>query len=294
MTRTKRVVVFGGTGFLGRRLVSRLLDRNNLVTTASRQSSTDAKDVEPRLVQVDIRDKSSLTQALEGAYAAVNCVGLYHETRTESFHDIHVVGAGNIAEAVRDFGVERFIHISGIGVNPKSTSSYIRARTEGEYVVRSILPEAVILRPSAMFSQDGAFFGILDTIVRYMPVIPIFGDDSTRLQPVYVGDVAEAICRTIEDEKSAGIMFELGGAEIFSYREILERLAARSGQRRLFLPVPFALWSALARLASILPHPPITLAQVELLRNDNVVHGGAATLTDLGIEPHSATEMGLV
>ena len=145
-----------------------------------------------------------------------------------------------------------------------------------------------------MFSRDGAFFGALDTIVRYMPIIPMFGDGSTRLQPVYVGDVAEAICRAFEDEKTVGTIFELGGAETFSYREILERLAARSGKRRLFLPVPFTLWSVLTHIASILPHPPLTLAQVELLKSDNVVSDGVATFTDLDIEPHSAIEMGLV
>lgn len=294
MTRVKRVMVFGGTGFLGRRLVERLLSRNISVVVASRRPSPDVKDVEPCLVQIDIRDKRALTQALEGVYAAVNCVGLYHETRTDSFHDIHVVAAQNIAEAARDSGVPRLIHISGIGVDLKSTSTYIRARTEGEYAVRSVFPDAVTLRPSAMFSRDGAFFGALGKIVRYMPIIPMFGDGSTRLQPVYVGDVAEAICKAIEDENTAGTIFELGGAETFSYREILERLAARVGQRRLFLPVPFTLWSVLARIASMLPHPPLTTAQVELLKTDNVVSDGVATFTDLGIEPQSATEMGLI
>ena len=140
MTQTKRVLVFGGTGFFGRRLVDRLLARDISVVIATRHSSSDTKDGEPRLLQVDIRDKNELTQALEGAYAAVNCVGLYHETRTDSFHDIHVVGARNIAEAARDSGTRRLVHISGIGVDPKSTSTYIRARTEGEYAVRSIFP----------------------------------------------------------------------------------------------------------------------------------------------------------
>ena len=294
MTRTKRVVVFGGTGFLGCRLVERLLARDISVTIASRHSSSDAKDVEPRLLQVDIGDKRALAHVLEGAYAAVNCVGLYHETRTDSFEDIHVIGARNIAEVARDSGVRRLVHISGIGVNLKSTSTYIRARTEGEYAVRSAFPDAVILRPSAMFSRDGAFFGPLEAIVRYMPIIPIFGDGSTRLQPVYVGDLVEAICRAVEDENTAGIIFELGGPEIFSYREILERLAARSGRKRLMLPLPFAFWFALAHMMSVLPRAPITLAQVELLKSDNVVSDGVATFTSLGIEPHSATEMDLV
>lgn len=294
MTPTKRVVVFGGTGFLGRRLVERLLARDISVTIASRQSSSDAKDVEPRLLQVDIGDKRALAHALEGAYAAVNCVGLYRETRTESFHDIHVIGARNIAEAARDSEVRRLVHISGIGVIPKSASTYIRARTEGEYAVRSVFPDAVILRPSVMFSRDGAFFGPLDKIVRYMPIIPLFGDGSTRLQPVYVRDVAEAICRTIEDEKTAATIFELGGPEIFSYREVLERVAARSGRKRLLLPMPFAFWFALAHLTSVLPRSPFTLAQVELLKADNVVSDGVATFTSLGIEPHSASKMDLV
>lgn len=138
MTRVKRVVVFGGAGFLGRRLVDRLLARDISVTVASRQSSPDTKDAEPRLLQVDIRDKLALARVLEGAYAAVNCVGLYHETRTDSFHDVHVVGAQNIAEAALDSGVPRLVHISGIGVDPKSKSTYVRARTEGEYAVRSV------------------------------------------------------------------------------------------------------------------------------------------------------------
>lgn len=297
--RTERVVVFGGAGFLGRRLVRRLLTRGVPVTIASRHPSiagmtADAEEGEPRLLKVDIRDSRVLARALEGVHAVVNCVGLYNETPTESFHDIHVEGARNIAEAVRDSGIRRLIHISGIGVDPKSASAYVRARTEGEYAVRSIFPDAVILRPSAMFSRDGAFFGALETIVRYMPIIPMFGDGSTRLQPVYAGDVAEAICRAIEDDQTAGTIFELGGAEIFNYHEILERLAARSGRRRLFLPVPFALWSVLARIASMLPRPPLTLAQVALLRNDNVVSDGVATFADICIKPHSATAMGLV
>jgi NADH dehydrogenase len=297
--RTEEVVVFGGAGFLGRRVVGRLIARGMPITIASRNPETpslaaDASDREFRIVQADVRDRNALGHALKGAQAAVNCVGLYVETRTESFHDVHVEGARAVAEIARACGVRRLVHISGVGVDRDSASAYIRARAEGEDVVRSVFPDAAILRPSAMFSRDGAFFGALEAIVRHMPVIPLFGDGGTRLQPVHVGDVAEAVCRALVDDQAVGTVFELGDPEIFTYREILERLAAHAGRWRLFLPVPFALWWALARVASLLPRPPLTPAQVTLMRRNNVVGDGVATFSELGIRPRSSIAMGMV
>ena len=297
--RTEDVVVFGGAGFLGRRVVRRLIGRGIPVTIASRRPdipslATGALDRAFRFVQADVRDRDALVGVLQGARAAVNCVGLYLETRTETFRDVHVVGARAFAEVARASGVRRLVHISGIGVDRDSASAYVRARAEGEDAVRSVFPDAVILRPSAMFSRDRAFFGALEAIVRLTPVVPLFGDGGTRLQPVHVGDVAEAVCRAIEDDQAAGTVFELGGVEVFTYREILERLAARAGRRRLFLPVPFALWRALARMASLLPRPPLTPAQVALIQEDNVVGDGVATFSELGLSPCSPTTMGMV
>jgi NADH dehydrogenase len=224
----------------------------------------------------------------------INCVGLYVETRTESFRDVHVEGARAVAEIAKAQGVRHLVHISGIGADRGSPSAYVRARAEGEDDVRRAFPAATILRPSAMFSRDGAFFGALDAIVRRLPVVPLFGDGGTRLQPVLVGDVAEAACRALERDSASGTVFELGGPEVFTYREIMERLAARAGRRRLLLPVPFALWRALAAMASLLPRPPLTPAQVALMQRDNVVGDGVATFADLSIAPRSAIAMGLV
>jgi uncharacterized protein YbjT (DUF2867 family) len=200
--RTEDVVVFWGAGFLGRRVVGRLIARGMPITIASRNPETpslaaDASDREFRIVQADVRDRNALGHALKGAQAAVNCVGLYVETRAESFHDLHVEGARAVAAVARACGVRRLVRISGVGVDRAYTSAYVRARAEGEDAVRSTFPEAVILRPGALFSRDGAFFGALEAIVRHMPVVPLFSGGGTRLQLVHVGDVAEAVCRVV-------------------------------------------------------------------------------------------------
>jgi NADH dehydrogenase len=296
---TGSVIVLGGTGFLGRRVVRRLSARGRSVTAGVRHISEETtsiggRDPAIRHCRVDVRDSATVARGLEGADAVINCVGLYVETRESAFRDVHLEGARKVAEIAKAQKVRSLIHVSGIGVGGGSASAYIRARTEGEDAVRRAFPEATILRPSAMFSRDGAFFGVLEAIVRHLPIIPMFGDGSTRLQPVYVSDVAEAVCRIIDDPFSIGTVFELGGPEIFTYRDILRRITARTGRRRLFLPVPFTLWWAIARAASVLPHPPITPAQVALMQRDNVVGDGVATFSELSIKPRSASAMGLI
>lgn len=292
-------VVLGGTGFLGKRVVRELRNHGFPVSVATRfpqkaVQTADSHDRGTRFVRVDLRDHGTLARALKGASAVINCVGLYVETRTETFRDVHVEGARAVATAAKTQGARNLIHISGIGADLSSPSAYVRARAEGEDEVRRAFPAATILRPSAMFSRDGAFFGDLDAIVRRLPVVPLFGDGSTRLQPVHVGDVAEAICRALELGDARGRVFELGGPDRFTYRNILQRLAARAGRRRLFLPLPFVFWWSLAAVASLLPKPPLTPAQVDLMRHDNVVGDDAATFADLSIAPRSAIALGLL
>ncbi|PWE33891.1 complex I NDUFA9 subunit family protein [Maritimibacter sp. 55A14] len=296
---SKDTIVFGGTGFLGNRVVRDLRNHGFRVGIATRFPQkavqfADGNDHGTRLIRIDLRDHDSLRRAVEGASAVINCIGFYIETRTELFRDVHVDGARAIAAAAKTQGLRDLIHLSGIGADPRSPSAYIRARAEGEEEVRRAFPAATILRPSVMFSRDGAFFGDLDAIIRNLPVVPLFGDGRTRLQPVHVGDVAKAIRRALELGDARGRVFELGGPDCFTYRDILQRLAARANRRRLLLPLPFAFWWALAAGASLLPRPPLTPAQVALMQHDNVVGDGVATFADLSIAPRSATELGLL
>ncbi len=295
----REIIVLGGTGFLGRRVVSKLQAHGHRVAVGTRfpekiaQLSQNWQPV-VRPFQVELSDHEALGRALRGAGAVINCIGLYVETSRDSFQQVHVEAVRSIAEFVKANGDCRLIHMSGIGVSRVSPSAYVRARAEGEEALWSIFPDATILRPSVMFSRDGAFFGDLDAILGRLPVVPLFGDGGTRLQPVYVGDVADAVCRVLEQDAATGAVFELGGPEVFTYREILTRLAARAGRRRLFLPLPFPAWRVLAVLASLLPKPPLTPAQIALMERDNILGDDVATFADLSITPRAASAMNLV
>ncbi|MBY6141474.1 complex I NDUFA9 subunit family protein [Leisingera daeponensis] len=291
------VIVLGGTGFLGRRVVRRLQQQGFRVSAGTRTPGAAApQEWGPGAVQVqvDLADQGVMARALSGAAWVVNCIGFYAETRQQSYQDVHVSGAQMIARLVQETPGQRLIHISGIGASLHSASAYVRARAAGEVAVRSACPAAVILRPGVMFCQGGVFFGDLRKLVARLPVIPLFGTGRTRLQPVWVEDVAEAVARVLEGPRAQRKIYELGGPDVFAYSDILQRLAARNGHRRLLLPVPFVLWRLAAALMSLLPHPPVTQAQIALMQRDNTVGEGIAGFPDLGIRPHSAVALGLI
>ena len=236
-------------------------------------------------MQADLRDPHSVRAALEGADAAVNAVSLYVESRDATYQAIHVEGAGRLARAAAEAGLHRLVHISGIGADARSTSAYIRARGEGEDAVRAGFPGATILRPSVMFGPDDAFLTTLSRLVQRLPIVPIFGDGSTRLQPVHVEDVAAAVAILLTASDPPAPTYELGGPEVLSYRALLERVMRHLGRRRPLLPVPFPLWDALAAACRLLPSPPLTEGQVALMRQDNVADPGLPGFGALGIDP---------
>ena len=284
------VTVFGGSGFLGRAVVQRLARSGATVRVAARRPEGAAFVGEEAQVErwpVDIDDEDAVAAALEGATGAVNAVSLYAESGGRTFEGIHVRGAIRIAEAARAAGVERLAHISGIGVDPASPSPYVAARARGERGARDACPATVALRPSVIFGRHDRFLSTLDAVTR-LPVIPLFGQGRTRLQPVHVDDVAAAVETVLRTPDAARTgVFELGGAGIYTYREIVRRVLQHRRRHRPLVPVPFTAWHVLARMGALLPGPPLTRDQVILMETDNVVGVNAATFTELGIEPTS-------
>ena len=290
--RGRTVAVFGGTGFLGRRVVRHLLGHGFRVRVASRHPERAPSLFGPdgagaEAVGADVHDEASVASALAGAFGAVNAVSLYVERGgRETFRAVHVEAAARIARLAREAGLERLVHVSGIGADPASASGYIRARGEGEVVVREAFPSATIIRPSVMFGLDDHFLTTLARLLRILPVYPLFGRGRTRLQPVHVEDVTEAIARVVAGATGAGHpCYELGGPRTYTYAELLRGVADRMGKRARLLPLPFALWETLAFLAEFAPGAPLTRNQVALMRRDNVASRDLPGLRDLGIAP---------
>jgi uncharacterized protein YbjT (DUF2867 family) len=290
------VSVFGGTGFLGRRLVRRLAAKGATVRIAvrspDRARSVLGADLDRATVlRADVRDQASVAAAVAGVDAVVNVVSAYVEKRGVTFQSVHVQGARTLAREAAAAGVARLVLVSGIGADPQSESPYIRARGRGELVVREAFPSATIVRPSAMFGPGDALFGTLADIVRLLPAVPLIGGGRTRLQPVYVEDVAEAIVRMLADRGTAGQTYELAGPGVYTVRELVSFALRLIDKRRLLVPVPFAVAEMQARLFEFLPSPPLTTSQVDLLRADNLASGDLPGFRDLDIRPKAIEDI---
>jgi NADH dehydrogenase len=291
------VCVFGGTGFLGRRLVQRLAAEGATLRIAARspdraRSVLRAADLDRvTVLRADVRDPASVAAAVAGADAVVNAVSAYVEKPGVTFESVHEQGARTLAQEAAAAGVARLVLVSGIGADAASRSPYIRARGRGELVVSQAFPSATIVRPSAMFGPGDALFGTLADIVRLLPVVPLIGGGRTRLQPVYVEDVAEAIVRMLADRGTAGQTYELAGPGVYTLRELVGFALRLMDKRRLLVPLPFAVAGIQARLFEFLPSPPLTTSQVDLLRVDNLASGALPGFSDLDIRPKPIEEI---
>jgi uncharacterized protein YbjT (DUF2867 family) len=226
----RSVVVFGGTGFLGRRVVWHLHKAGFLVRIASRHPDRGHRlfgfdDPQLRSVEANIHDEQSIANALAGAYGVVNAVSLYVEHGRETFHSVHVEAAQRVADQARRARVERLAHVSGIGSDAGSASLYIRKRGEGELAVRAAFADAILVRPAVMFGPDDSFLTAILKLLGRLPIYPMFGRGLTRLQPAYVEDVAEAIARVLDRKDLRAITFEFGGPRVYTYEELLRVVA---------------------------------------------------------------------
>jgi uncharacterized protein YbjT (DUF2867 family) len=291
------VVVFGGGGFLGRRLVHRLTAEGMIVRVAVRHP--DPARIELRAIgfdrvtvlRADVRDQASVAAAIAGADAVVNTVSAYVEKGGVTFEAVHVQGAETVAREAAAAGVASLVLMSGIGADPDSGSPYIRARGRGELVVRQTFPGATIVRPGTMFGPGDALFGTLAELARLLPILPLIGAGHTRLQPVFVEDVAEAVVTILTDPGTVGRTYELAGPGVYTLRELVRMTLRLMSRRRLLIPVPFAVAEIQARLFELLPNPPLTSSQVDLLKADNVASGNLPGLQELKIQPKTVEEV---
>ena len=292
--RNRRTAVLGGSGFIGRYVVKRLAARGEVIAVGCRNAEA-AKFLKPlgdvgQIVplNVGIGDEALLPAFLSGNDSLVNSVGILRETGAQTFELVHHTGPARLARFAREAGVERFVHISAIGADLRSFSAYARTKAAGEQAVRDAFPTVTILRPSVVFGPEDQFFNRFASMATISPVLPLIGGGKTRFQPVYVGDVADAVVKCLEDPATAGRVYELGGPKIYSFREVLELVQGEIRRKRRFVDLPFGLAAFQAKLMSILPNPPLTPDQVELLKSDNIVSSGALTLASLGITPTPA------
>ncbi len=291
----KLVTIFGGSGYVGTQVTQAFARAGYRVRVAVRRPDL-AGHVRPLgnvgqvvPIQANLRNAESVRRAVHGADVVVNLVGIGYEAGRQRFRAVHAMGARNVAAAAKAAGARALIHMSALGADPQSAAAYSRSKALGEQEVFAAFPEAVIVRPSIIFGPGDGFFNRYGGLARMMPVLPVFGAGA-RFQPVYLGDVAEAILRAAEGVVPGGRVYELGGPEIETHKQLLERVLRATGRKNPLLPLPGGIGKLLALPFAILPFPPvITADQIEMLQVDNVVSDAAIaegrTLAAFGIEP---------
>jgi NADH dehydrogenase len=290
------VTVFGGSGFVGRHVVRALANRNYRIRVAVRRPELTGH-LQPlgrvgqiHAVQANVRFPHSVEAAVRDADMVINLVGILFERSRQLFDAVQAEGAGTVARAAHAVGA-RLVHVSAIGADENSTSRYAQAKAAGERLVLAAQPGAVIMRPSIVFGPEDDFFNRFAALARVAPALPLPGGGHTRFQPVFAGDVAAAIAKAADGETRPGTVYELGGPDVRTFKQLMEFPLATIERRRLLVPVPFALLKLQAAFLQFLPKPPLTPDQVELLKHDNVVsvaaHEQGRTLEGLGIIPNS-------
>jgi uncharacterized protein YbjT (DUF2867 family) len=291
------ITVFGGSGFLGRNVVRALAKRDYRIRVAVRRPEL-AGHLQPlgrvgqiHAVQANLRYPASVEAAMRDSHAAINLVGILAESGAQSFDAVQALGAGAVAKAAAAVGA-RMVHVSAIGADENSPARYARSKAAGEKAVLSAGPSATILRPSVVFGPEDQFTNRFAALARISPMLPLIGGGLTKLQPVYVGDVATAVADAVDGKTKEGAAYELGGPEVLTMREIMEIILATIERRRMLMSLPFSLAKLQALLLQFAPGPfKLTPDQVELLRADNVVSSAAKaaslTLEGLGITPDS-------
>ena len=291
----KQVTVFGGSGFVGRAIVRALAQEGYQIRVACRRIELaerikTAGDVgQITIMRTNLRVPASVVTAIAGSQAVVNASGIAFQRGRQKYHTVHVEGARAIAEAARSAGVQRLVHMSGIGADQRnSTNKYVRSKVDAEDAIIAGFEKATILRPSVIFGPEDVMFNRMAQIAAKAPFVPVVGDGSAKVQPVFVGDVGKAVVAVLERPETAKAVFELGGPHVYTYREIAALVLRVIDRHKRIVGIPAGLMKIAGFFAEFLPVPPLTHDQVDLLVTDNTVRPGAPGLAALGIEPTAA------
>ena len=285
------IAVIGGTGFIGRNIVEQLARQGARVKILARNVDR-AKFLKPMgdVGQISIQagnalDDAALSSVLEGCDAVVNTIGILAEQGAQKFASLQAELPHRIGKMAKAKGIKSVVQISAIGADISSSSVYARSKAMGEASLKKFFPDAVILRPSLVFGVGDSFINRFASMAVLAPGLPVIGGGKNKVQPVFVGDVAQAVLAALQDQSAKGKTYELGGPEVMSFRQVMAYILKGIKRKRMLLPVPFAAMQLAATAMAILPNPPVTRDQLKLLKIDNVVGANASTLDDLGIEP---------
>ena len=289
--KQKIATIFGATGFIGRHLIRRLTEKDFRIIVATRSPYLhgylkplgDPGQID--LERVNLFDEKTLKVLLKNSNVVVNLVGILYETRKQKFENIHSKFPELLSKLCNEHGIEKFIHLSALGINEDVKSMYMRTKLQGEKNILNNFDNSIILRPSIVFGPEDKFFNQFASLSQFLPFLPLIGGGQTKFQPIYVGDVAKAIATILETEEIDNKIYELGGAEIFTFQQLMNILLKEIQKRRFLIPIPFSIAKFMARILQLFPKPLITTDQIEMLKEDNIVSNNYGTLLDLNIEP---------
>ena len=289
--KQKIATIFGASGFIGRHLIRRLTEKDFLIVAATRSPYLNGH-LKPLgnpgqidLEKVNLFDEQNLKTLIRNSDVVINLVGILYETRRQKFQDIHVNFPDLLSRLCNDLNVEKFIHISALGINENISSKYMQSNFMGDKKILENFNNTVILRPSIVYGDGDNFFNQFASLAEFLPALPLIGGGQTKFQPIYVSDLCKAIVAILENEKVNENIYELGGSQIYTFKEMMEILLKQIKKKRFLISIPFSIAKFQAKILQLLPKPMLTTDQVEMLKHDNVVTNKYPTLRDLKINP---------
>ena len=284
----KIIAIFGAGGFLGKHLMRQLTKLDYRVKVATRNPYLKGylkplgNPGQIELFKTNIFNPEDIKQVLKNCDLVINLVGILYETRKQKFNQVHVKFPYLLSNLCNEIGVTNLVHISALGVREGHISKYMQSKLEGEKNIQKVFKPSVILRPSLVFGPEDKFFNTFASIAQFSPALPLIGGGKTKFSPIYVGDVAKAIVKTLKLENSKPKIFELGGPKNYSFKELMEILLEEIKKKRFLIPIPFSVAKLQSYFLQMMPNPLLTSDQVDMLKYNNIVSGEYPTLEDLG------------